>query len=292
MNRILVTGAHGQLGSEIRKLEALYPLEFTFTDIDELDLCKGDDLQAFLKENPADYIINCAAYVQVDLAEKEQEAAMKVNRDAVGNLAEALELFPDTRLLHVSTDYVFSGSSVLPLKEDDPTAPQGAYGRSKLAGEVLVKDHPRAMVIRTSWLYSSFGSNFVLGMTKRLKAGQDLGIVFDQVGTPTYAGDLARAILDVISKVASGSCPFVPGIYHYSNEGLCSWYDLTVEMARLLESGSKIRPIESHEYPLPAKRPAYSVLNKRKIRDTYGVDIPHWRESLEKCMKEIEIKLS
>jgi len=287
MSKVLVTGAHGQLGREIQKLRNHYAQVYHFTDVEELDLTQSGQVSAFLEELKPDFIVNCAAYTQVDAAESHPDAAMRINRDAVRNLAEAMKAHPHCRLLHTSTDYVFRGDLARPLKEDDPTDPQSVYGRTKLEGERLLEGNPHALIVRTSWLYSAFGKNFVKGMVNRMDARQDLGIVVDQVGSPTYAEDLARALMHIIDQVDREERDFVPGIFHYSNEGLCSWYDLTMEICRMISCNARVRAIETHEYPLPAKRPAYSVFNKNKIRECYGVDVPHWKDSLEKCIQNL-----
>jgi len=287
MSKVLVTGADGQLGREIKKLQNRYPEEYTFTDVKELDITDKEGLHRFLSSEPQAYIINCAAYTDVDGAESEPEKARILNRDSVDNLKECLGSFPDTRLFHISTDYVFGGSQLRPLKEDDPAEPESVYGKTKLAGESLLHDHSRAVVIRTSWLYSVFGRNFVKSMINRMDKYDDLMVVYDQVGTPTYAEDLAGAILQIISNVESGKSSFTPGVFHYSNEGVCSWYDLAMEVCRLIHCKGRIVPIETSDYPLPAKRPAYSVLNKSKIKSTYQIEIPYWRESLENCIHQL-----
>jgi dTDP-4-dehydrorhamnose reductase len=223
----------------------------------------------------------------VDGAESDEEGAMLLNRDALVHFRDALEEFPQIRLVHISTDYVFSGDTAHPIKEDHPTDPVSIYGKSKLAGEQLLLNHPRVLIIRTSWLFSVFGKNFVKSMINRMDQRTDLRIVFDQVGTPTYAEDLARAIMRIITEVEAGKSMFVPGIFNYSNEGVCSWYDLATEICRLIKCKGEVIPIETSEYPLPASRPVYSVLNKSKIKETYGVEVPYWRESLENCIKNL-----
>lgn len=287
MNQVLVTGAKGQLGREIKKLRNLFPQIYTFTDIDELDVTDKAALKAYLASNPADYIINCAAYTDVDGAETEPDRAMQLNRDVLINLKECLEDFPNTRIIHISTDYIYRGDLQRPIREEDLTEPISVYGKTKLEGEKVLQDHPGAIVIRTSWLFSVFGKNFVKSMINRMDQYEDMRIVYDQVGTPTYAEDLARAIMQIISDVESGESEFVPGVFNYSNEGVCSWYDLAVEICRLINCKGNIFPIETHEYPLPAKRPVYSVLNKSRIKEVYGVEVPHWRDSLEKCIKNL-----
>jgi len=288
MSHVLVCGAKGQLGREIKKLRNHFSQVYTFTDIEELDLTDAKAIEGLLSSQPADYIINCAAYTNVDGAESDPDGAMRLNRDAVMNLASALEKFPETRIIHISTDYVFAGNLLRPLTEDDVPGPQSIYGHSKLEGEKVLQDHPRALVIRTSWLYSVYGRNFIKNMINHMDQKKDLKVVYDQIGTPTYAEDLARAIMKIISDVDSGLKPFVPGIFNFSNEGVCSWYDLSMAICRLISCNSIILPVETSQYPLPAKRPPYAVLNKSKIREVYGVEVPYWRDSLERCIKELK----
>jgi len=287
MSHVLVCGANGQLGREIKKLRMQFSQVFTFTDIEELDLTDVSAIAYHLQKKPADYIINCAAYTNVDGAESDPDGAMRLNRDVVRNLASALKLFPLTRIIHISTDYIFPGDLLRPLSEEDVPGPLSTYGNSKLEGEKVLLDHPGAVVIRTSWLYSVFGRNFVKNMINHMDKNEKLSVVYDQVGTPTYAEDLARAILQIISDVDSGQRSFVPGIFNYSNEGVCSWYDFAMAICRLISCRTRILPIETSEYPLPAKRPPYAVLNKSRIREVYGVEVPYWRDSLEKCIKDL-----
>jgi dTDP-4-dehydrorhamnose reductase len=287
MSNILVTGADGQLGREIKKIRNRYSHIYSFTDIKELDLTNAVAIADYLGSHPADYIINCAAYTNVDQAESDKEQAMALNRDVVANLATCLKEYPKTRLIHISTDYVYKDDKNRPLMEDDATEPSSVYGITKLAGDKLLEGHPQALVIRTSWLFSVFGKNFVKSMINRMDQRSDLKVVYDQIGTPTYAEDLARAIMQIISDVDSNKAVFTPGIYHYSNEGVCSWYDLAIAICRLIDCSGKVIPIETHEFPTPAPRPAYSVLNKSKIKRVYGVKVPYWRDSLELCIKNL-----
>ncbi len=287
MSNVLVTGASGQLGREIKKIRNSFKQVYTFTDIDELDVSQKDNVENYLAANTPDYIINCAAYTDVDGAESEPDLAMKMNRDVLVYMKECLENYPGTRLIHISTDYIFKGDLTRPLTEEDEAVPESVYGKTKLEGEKTLHGHPRALIIRTSWLFSVFGKNFVKGMINRMDQRNDLRIVYDQVGTPTYAEDLARAIMQIISDVEAGNTAFVPGIFNYSNEGVCSWYDLAMEVCRLINCKGLVLPIETHEYPIPAKRPVYSVLNKSKIKEVYGVEVPYWRASLEKCIKSL-----
>jgi dTDP-4-dehydrorhamnose reductase len=287
MSHVLVTGAKGQLGREIKKLRNHFSQIYTFTDIEELDVTDAAAIKAHLEFHPADYIINCAAFTNVDGAESEPDQAMLLNRDVVVNLVSALEEFPDTRLIHISTDYVFRGDMLRPVREDDTPDPVSVYGKTKLEGERVLTDHPRAIVIRTSWLFSVFGKNFVKSMINRMDKYDDIKVVYDQTGTPTYAEDLAMAIMQIISGVDSGKLTFVPGIFNYSNEGVCSWYDLAMEVCRLINCKGKVLPVETAEFRLPAQRPPYSVLNKSRIKEVYGVEVPYWRGSLEKCIKNL-----
>lgn len=287
MSKVLVTGANGQLGREIKKIRNSFSQIYTFTDIEELDVSDKQVLEDYLASHPVDYIVNCAAYTDVDGAEKEPEKAMKLNRDVLIHLKSCLEKHSQTRLIHISTDYVFNGQLTRPLREDDRTDPLSMYGITKLEGEKAVMGHPRVLIFRTSWLFSVFGKNFVKSMINRMDQRTDLRVVYDQVGTPTFAEDLARAIMQVISDVDSHTREFVPGTFNYSNEGVCSWYDLAVEVCRLINCKGNVIPIETHEYPLPAKRPVYSVLNKSLIKEVYGVEVPYWRDSLEKCIKNL-----
>jgi dTDP-4-dehydrorhamnose reductase len=281
--KILVTGANGQLGSEMRVASANYPQhEFDFTDYQELNICDADAVERYFAENSFDFIVNCAAYTAVDNAETDEANARKLNRDAVGVLAEAAQRH-NVKMIHVSTDYVFDGNGHQPYNENDAISPNTVYGKTKAEGEqVLQKILPdSSVIIRTAWLYSSFGKNFVKTMMKLCSERDRLTVVFDQIGSPTYAADLAEAIMKVVS-----SEKFVPGVYHFSNEGVCSWYDFT--RAICMVSGiaeCDVQPIESKDYPAKTPRPFYSVLNKRKIKETYGVKVPYWYDSLVRCVK-------
>ena len=287
MNNVLVTGANGQLGREIKKMRNRFRQTYTFTDVEELDVTDLQALKSYLSLHPVDFIINCAAYTDVELAESEPEQAMKLNRDILVNFRNCMEEFRTVRIVHISTDYVYRGEQPRPIREDDPTAPLGVYARTKLEGENVLRGHPRALIIRTSWLYSVFGKNFVKNMINKMDLKSDMKVVYDQVGSPTYAEDLAKAIMQIISDVESDMIQFVPGIFNYSNSGVCSWYDITMEICRLTGCKAKVVPIESHEYPGSVKRPAYTVLNKSRIQEVYGVEVPYWRTSLEKCIKNL-----
>lgn len=283
MKTVLVTGANGQLGNSIRVRAGQYAgYDFLFTDVDTLDICDCEAVGTFVTENKVGYILNCAAYTAVDKAEDNEELCARINRDAVRNLGEAARAV-GAKVIHVSTDYVFDGTNHMPYVETDATCPASVYGRTKLAGEqALLEACPDSAVIRTAWLYSEYGNNFVKTMLRLGSEREELRVIFDQVGTPTYAGDLADAMLSVMEQAEQGQ--FVPGIYHFSNEGVCSWYDFTVKILQIAGLGSRVVPIESKEYPARAHRPHFSVLNKGKIKCTYGITIPHWEESLRYCM--------
>jgi len=279
--KVLVTGAKGQLGSEIRKISGSFAeIEFTFTDVDELDISNPWSVADFLAINKPQFLVNCAAYTAVDKAETDLEAATLLNATAVGILAEqAADI--GCKIIHISTDYVFNGRGPRPYKEDDRVGPQSAYGKTKLEGEVLCqKYNPESIIIRTSWLYSAFGTNFVKTMVRLGGEKTELGVIADQIGSPTNAADLAHAILTIISSVVSVEKPFIPGIYHYSNEGVASWYDFTKAIFDIAKINCSVKPIASEDYPSPVQRPSYSVMNKSKIKLIFGLQIPHWRDSL------------
>ena len=284
MKNILITGANGQLGNEMRVLSAENP-EYTyfFTDVAELDICNEQAILDFVKANEINVIVNCAAYTAVDKAEESVELCTMLNSDAVGYLAKAAEA-NDAEFIQISTDYVFDGTAHIPYQETEPTCPNSVYGHTKLASEQnALTLCTRSMVIRTAWLYSTFGNNFVKTMIRLGKEREALGVIFDQVGTPTYARDLARAIFAAIRQGV------VPGIYHFSNEGVCSWYDFTKAIHRLAGiTTCQVKPLHTEEYPTPAKRPHYSVLDKTKIKNTYHIEIPYWMDSLQECISELE----
>ncbi|MBQ2269387.1 MAG: dTDP-4-dehydrorhamnose reductase [Bacteroidaceae bacterium] len=286
MKQILVTGCRGQLGSELQKLAPAYDetCVFHFTDVDELDITDRQAVYDYIEAHSISIVVNCAAFTAVDRAESEPELCDLLNNVAPGYLAEAVESVGGT-MIQVSTDYVFDGCGHRPYLEDDPTRPQTVYGRTKLAGEeAVIRTCAGSMVVRTAWLYSTFGNNFVKTMLRLGKERETLGVVFDQVGSPTYARDLAAFILTAIDK------GIVPGVYHYTNEGVCSWYDFTRAIHRIAgieEKNCKVSPIHTEDYPVPAPRPHYSVLDKQKVKDTYGIDIPWWEDSLKDCLKEL-----
>lgn len=288
MKNILVTGAYGQLGNEVRILSANYPeYNFMFTDVDSLDITDKDELIDFVTGNDIRYIINCAAYTAVDKAEDDAELCEKINATAVKNLGIAAAE-AGAGIIHVSTDYVFDGTSCRPYTEDMPTKPCSVYGKTKLKGEKnLLKACPNAIIIRTAWLYSPFGNNFVKTMIKLGSERESLNVIFDQVGTPTYALDLADAILNAMDQTIDTDHE-KGGVYHFSNEGVCSWYDFTIKIHEIAGIKTcKVNPIETKDYPTKAARPHYSVLNKSKIKQTFNITIPHWEASLKDCIKEL-----
>lgn len=288
--KIIVTGSKGQLGRSIQELSSGYPnLSFVFTDVEELDICDPVQVDTFFAKEKPLFVVNCAAYTAVDKAEKEETLAKKINHYAVANLANACKK-SGAKLLHISTDYLFDGNKSTPYHERDIVRPQSVYGISKLEGETaILRAEIKSIIIRTSWLYSAYGTNFVKTMLRLGRERDELGIVSDQVGTPTYAGDLAKVLLDIIQMSASDSKRFVSGIYHYSNEGVASWFDFTKAIFEYqTDITCQVNPIDTAAYPTPATRPAYSVLNKSKIKTTFGIKIPYWRDSLKFCL----IKLS
>lgn len=283
--RILVTGGNGQLGRELQRLGAVSPHTYLFTDLPELDITDRRAVFDYVERERVDLVVNCAAYTQVDRAEEEEARAEAVNAAAVRNLAEAVRAVNGT-LFHVSTDYVFSGDGNIPLTEEMPVDPQSAYGRTKLHGEEAVAASGcRAIVLRTAWLYSEWGSNFLKTMLRLTAERETVSVVFDQVGSPTYAGDLALAIFSIIEN---GMYEGNEGLYHFSNEGVCSWYDFAVEIAAAAgHDRCRVVPCHSDEFPSKVRRPAYSVLDKSKIKRTFGVEIPHWRDSMRYCIERI-----
>jgi len=284
---ILVTGSAGQLGSEIRAASVNYQgYEFVFTDIDALDITSEEAVKAAVDEINPDWIINCVAYNFVDKAETDKDTAFKVNSLAPGLLAEAAR-GSEAKLIHVSTDYVFDGMASVPYNENSPTNPQTVYGRSKLEGELNALRHHGTMVIRTAWLYSSYGKNFVKTIIKNGREKEELRVVFDQTGTPTYAADLAEAVLHIVSMVIRNQKTFIAGLYHYSNEGVCSWYDFAIAISEHAALPCDIVPVTSDKYKTAAVRPHYSVMDKEKIRKDLGISIPHWRESLSRCIEKL-----
>ena len=287
MKTILVTGANGQLGSELRTLSGsnLFPsFKFTFIDINELDLLDGKAVSDFFNRNSFDFIINCAAYTAVDKAETEQEICRKVNADAVAVIAKIAKE-QKARLVHISTDYVFDGEFNQPIDEEAQAKPLSVYGVTKLEGErAVLKELDNAYIIRTSWVYSTFGKNFVKTIAGLAKQRPELTVVSDQFGTPTYARDLAVAIMQIITSNVDQ-----PGVYHFTNEGSISWYDFAVFINDHYGFNCKIKPIKTHEYKTAAVRPKFSVLDKTKIKKTFGIDIPYWSHSLKECLNKLEL---
>ena len=288
MLNILVTGSNGQLGSEIKELSSNYQYKFYFTDKKELDISNLQDIRKYIIENNIDTIINCAAYTAVDKAEDkaedEKELANKINHIAVKNLAMLSNEF-SLKLIHISTDYVFDGTNFKPYTEDDTTNPQSVYGQSKLDGEKAILEYnlKNSIIIRTSWVYSFYGNNFVKTMLRLGKEKESLGVIFDQIGTPTYAKDLAKNILEILPKINTQKVE----IYNFSNEGVVSWYDFAKEIMKMAKLPCQINPIETFQYPTPAKRPHYSLLNKSKIKKDFGIVIPYWKDGLDDCLKRL-----
>lgn len=279
--KILVTGAGGQLGSELQSIAFLYPeFQFVFVSRQDLSIENHSAVSAFFEAVKPQYCINCAAYTAVDKAESDLEKAFLINGEATGTLAFACQLF-NTNFIHISTDYVFNGKGLRPYSEDEAVDPVNAYGASKLQGEQLaIKHNPHTSIVRTSWVYSYHGSNFVKTMMRLMKERSSLNVVNDQQGSPTYAADLAKALIEIIK-----SGKWLPGIYNYCNEGLITWYDFAMAIKELTGSSCNIIPIPASEFVTAAKRPGYSVLNTQKIKSIYNVSVPEWRESLTKCIK-------
>lgn len=287
--KVLITGAYGQLGSDLKTLSNDFlDIEWYFTDYDTLDITDSGAINSYFDRCHPDFAINCAAYTAVDRAENEVEKATLLNKVAAGNLA-LLCKEKDAKFIHISTDYVFDGMAFIPYREEDETNPQSVYGKSKRDGELaVIEQNPQSVIIRTSWLYSSFGNNFVKTMIKLGNERDHLKVVFDQVGSPTYAFDLASAIIQIVRLSAGNVKNWKPGIYHYSNEGVCSWYDFAIEVHQIAGISCRVEPIESKDFPTLAKRPAYSVLNKAKLKSTFGIEVPYWKHSLLKCIKLIQ----
>ena len=279
----MITGCNGQLGNEMQLLESQYPqYQWYNTDVQELDISNQQAIEQFVAAHEIDGIVNCAGYTAVDKAEENEELCAMLNQHAPAYLAAAVEKRGGW-MVHISTDYVFDGTHHTPYVETDEPCPNSVYGRTKLAGEQEVMQHcKRSVIIRTAWLYSTFGNNFVKTMIRLGKERPELGVIFDQIGTPTYAGDLAKAIMAVVEK------GIMPGIYHFSNEGVISWYDFTKAIHRLAGiTTCHVRPLHTAEYPTPANRPHYSVLDKTKIKTVYGIEIPYWEESLKDCIEKL-----
>lgn len=287
--RVLVTGSNGQLGKELQFWASNYPeIDFTFTDVEELNITKNDAIENFVKQHNFDFIINCAAYTAVDKAETDKDNAFLINTIAVDFLVDAAQSIGAT-LIHISTDYVFDGESNKPYQEESRTFPQSTYGETKHEGEKLILfSAVDAMIIRTSWLYSTYGNNFVKTMLRLGGEKDEINVIFDQVGTPTYARDLGKAIIDIITKYNKDKKESKREIYHYTNEGVASWFDFASEIFRQKQINCKVNAVDSSAFPTPAKRPHYSVLNKGKIKADYNIEIPHWVDSLKQMLTDIE----
>lgn len=287
MKHILVTGSNGQLGSAIQdRAVGFKKFTFSYIDIKDLDLTNEQEVRQYFAKNKTDYIINCAAFTAVDQAESQADMAFAVNSGVPALLGEICRSGP-TRLIHISTDYVYCGTSHVPHLEDEDTGAVSVYAQSKLNGEKALWNNPNAIIVRTSWLYSEYGNNFLKTMIRLARIKDELGVVFDQTGTPTYAGDLAETVMAVVD--ISEKKGFIPGIFNYSNEGVCSWYDFAVEIMNFTNSKCAVKPIRTSEYPLPAKRPEYSVLDKGKIKNTFGIAIPYWKDSLSIAIRNLAL---
>ena len=282
--KILVTGSNGQLGKELQQVAPSFPqFDFIFLSKEELPVHRFELVRNLFKDSTPQYVINCAAYTAVDKAEQEKELAFQINAEAVGVLAAVCKEY-HTKVIHISTDYVFDGTASVPYTEDSPTNPQCVYGASKLEGEKqALQLNPDSIIIRTSWVYSAFGKNFVKTMLKLLQEKKEINVVNDQLGSPTYAADLAEVIMQIIS-----AAQWQPGIYHFSNEGVISWYDFVIVIKELTGSNCKINPIPTSQYPTPAKRPAWSVLNKTKIQEVYNIRLKNWQDSLAECLFKLK----
>lgn len=294
---ILVTGSNGQLGKELKRIAASFPgFDFIFLSKEDLPIDNFESIRNSFETHHPQYCINCAAYTAVDKAESEKELAFRINGESVGMLAAACKEY-NCRFIHVSTDYVFDGTASVPYKEDSPTNPQSVYGASKSEGEKqAIQFNPGSIIIRTSWVYSEFGKNFVKTMLKMMNEKEELNVVNDQYGSPTYAADLAEAILQIITKltrhpelVEGHYSPLTThGTYHFSNNGVITWYDFALAIKEMSGSKCKVNPITTSQYPLPAKRPAYGVLDKSKIQQSFGITLKDWKKSLGDCIQRIK----
>lgn len=281
---VLVTGSSGQVGNEIKAISSDYSYNFFFTDRNNIDITSKDSIKEFCKTNNINVIINCAAYTAVDKAQSDEINADLINRKAVKKLALVSQEL-NIKLIHISTDYVFDGKNFKPYCEEFQTNPQSIYGKTKLDGENEMRDiNPKnSIIIRTSWVYSYYGNNFVKTMLRLGKEKEELGVIFDQIGTPTYAKDLAKIILDIVPQIDNQKVE----IYNYSNEGVLSWYDFAKEIMKMAKLNCKINPIETYQYPTPAKRPHFSLLNKNKIKSTFNIEIPYWKDGLDDCLRRL-----
>lgn len=281
--KILITGANGQLGTELHEiLEREFPGQTLYTDVQELDLTNAKAVDSYVANNEITHIVNCAAYTAVDRAEEEKMLCAAVNTDAVKNLAMAADA-NGAKIIHISTDYVFDGTNHRPYRESDKVNPISQYGTTKRKGETLLLAlAPQAIIIRTAWLYSAHGNNFVKTMLRLSDSQPEIKVVCDQIGTPTFARDLARAVVKVLQ-----SHQWVPGIYHFTDEGAASWYDFAKAIFRIAGKDVKVTPIPTEDYPTPASRPSYSILDRTRIKATYGIEIPHWEEALADCLRQL-----
>ena len=281
---VLVTGSSGQVGNEIKAISSDYSYNFFFTDRNNIDITSKDSIKEFCKTNNINVIINCAAYTAVDKAQSDEINADLINRKAVKKLALVSQEL-NIKLIHISTDYVFDGKNFKPYCEEFQTNPQSIYGKTKLDGENEMRDiNPKnSIIIRTSWIYSYYGNNFVKTMLRLGKEKEELGVIFDQIGTPTYAKDLAKTILDIIPQIENSKVE----IYNYSNEGVLSWYDFAKEIMKMAKLNCKVKAIETYQYPTPAKRPHFSLLNKSKIKQKFNIEIPYWKDGLDDCLKRL-----
>lgn len=281
--KILITGANGQLGTELHEiLEREFPGQTLYTDVQELDLTNAKAVDSYVANNEITHIVNCAAYTAVDRAEEEKMLCAAVNTDAVKNLAMAADA-NGAKIIHISTDYVFDGTNHRPYRESDKVNPISQYGTTKRKGETLLLAlAPQAIIIRTAWLYSAHGKNFVKTMLRLADSQPEIKVVCDQIGTPTFARDLARAVVKVLQ-----SHQWVPGIYHFTDEGAASWYDFAKAIFRIAGKDVKVTPIPTEDYPTPASRPPYSILDRTRIKATYGIEIPHWEEALADCLRQL-----
>lgn len=288
--KILVTGSNGQVGKELHELSSSYPqFEFVFLSREDMPINNFELVRVFFNSVKPAYCINCAAYTAVDKAESEKDLAFQINGEAVGVLA-AICKEHTTKFVHISTDYVFNGEGTYPYTENFPTDPVNVYGASKLEGEKqAIGFDPDSIIIRTSWVYSSFGKNFVKTMIRLMNEKDEVKVVSDQIGSPTYAADLAETILQIIANCQSAADNWHPGIYNYSNEGIISWFEFAQEIKEIINCPCDVKPIKTSEYPTPAKRPAYSVLDKTKIQETFGVELKDWVESLRTCIRIIQL---
>ena len=285
MKNILVTGSNGQLGSEIRVLSSSSKFNYIFTDIEELDITNTVEVQEFFDKNNIEAVINCAAYTAVDKAEEDEKTAHLINVTGIENLKNTSKK-NNIPIIHISTDYVFDGKNYKPYIESDSTNPQGIYGKTKLEGEKTLLDYEKSIIIRTAWLYSSFGANFVKTIIKIANANEQITVVDDQIGSPTYAADLAQACIFITEKSLTET-DVKYGIYHYSNEGACSWYDFAKAIIEIKNIKCKVLPVDSKAFPRPAPRPHYSILNKTKIKNNFEIKIPYWKDSLIVCLEKL-----